>query len=150
MLRAKVERYLLPLLLPNRFTLTEHQRICEAVLGRAIDRGAFRASPQVDRRPRTYSRCFRGGCPAAGTALSGAGGLSVLIDAAIGKPGPVGKSACAGGKSIRVYIDIAINRRRNLPGSVRRSRRNYGRIASAWLWRATCASSSAATSLPCA
>ncbi len=42
-LRDKVDRYALPLhLLPDRFTLTELQRTCEAVLGRALDKSAFR------------------------------------------------------------------------------------------------------------
>ena len=42
-LRDRVERGALPLhLLPARFTLTELQRACEAILGRAIDKGAFR------------------------------------------------------------------------------------------------------------
>ena len=42
-LRDKVERHALPLhLLPEKFTLTELQRICEAVLGRQLDKGAFR------------------------------------------------------------------------------------------------------------
>jgi 8-oxo-dGTP diphosphatase len=42
-LRDKVERGGLPLhLLPEKFTLTELQRACEAILGRALDKGAFR------------------------------------------------------------------------------------------------------------
>lgn len=42
-LRDKVDRGALPLhLLPARFTLTEPQRACEAILGRVIDKGAFR------------------------------------------------------------------------------------------------------------
>lgn len=42
-LRDRVERGALPLhLLPARFTLTELQRACEAILGRVIDKGAFR------------------------------------------------------------------------------------------------------------
>ncbi len=42
-LREKVERHALPLhLLPDRFTLTELQRTCEAVLGRPLDKGVFR------------------------------------------------------------------------------------------------------------
>jgi 8-oxo-dGTP diphosphatase len=42
-LREKVERHALPLhLLPERFTLTELQRTCEAVLGRPLDKGVFR------------------------------------------------------------------------------------------------------------
>ena len=42
-LRHKVERGALPLhLLPLKFTLTELQRACEAILGRELDKGAFR------------------------------------------------------------------------------------------------------------
>ena len=42
-LRDKVERGALPLhLLPAHFTLTELQRACEAILGRKLDKGAFR------------------------------------------------------------------------------------------------------------
>lgn len=42
-LRGKVEHQALPLhLLPDRFTLTELQRTCEAVLGRSLDKSAFR------------------------------------------------------------------------------------------------------------
>lgn len=42
-LREKVEHRALPLhLLGERFTLTELQRVCEAVLGRALDKSAFR------------------------------------------------------------------------------------------------------------
>ena len=42
-LRNKVERGALPLhLLPARFTLTDLQRACEAILGRELDKGAFR------------------------------------------------------------------------------------------------------------
>jgi 8-oxo-dGTP diphosphatase len=42
-LRDKVMRGALPLhLLPARFTLTDLQRACEAILGRTIDKGAFR------------------------------------------------------------------------------------------------------------
>ena len=42
-LRQKVERGALPLhLLPPKFTLTELQRACEAILGRELDKGAFR------------------------------------------------------------------------------------------------------------
>lgn len=42
-LRDKVERGALTLhLLPARFTVTELQRACEAILGRALDKGAFR------------------------------------------------------------------------------------------------------------
>lgn len=42
-LRDKVERGALPLhLLPPRFTLTDIQRACEAILGRPLDKGAFR------------------------------------------------------------------------------------------------------------
>jgi 8-oxo-dGTP diphosphatase len=41
--RDKVERHALPLhLLPEKFTLTELQRTCEAVLGRELDKSAFR------------------------------------------------------------------------------------------------------------
>ncbi len=47
-LQAKVERYALPLhLLPERFTLTELQRTCEAVLGRPLDKSAFRRRLKV-------------------------------------------------------------------------------------------------------
>lgn len=42
-LRDKVLRGALPLhLLPARFTLTDLQRACEAILGRPLDKGAFR------------------------------------------------------------------------------------------------------------
>lgn len=42
-LRAKVVRGRLPLhLLPAQFTLTDLQRACEAILGRGLDKGAFR------------------------------------------------------------------------------------------------------------
>lgn len=42
-LRAKVALGALPLhLLPEKFTLTDLQRTCEAILVRALDRGAFR------------------------------------------------------------------------------------------------------------
>jgi ADP-ribose pyrophosphatase YjhB (NUDIX family) len=42
-LRRKVEQYTLPLhLLPERFTLSELQKTCEAILGRPLDKGAFR------------------------------------------------------------------------------------------------------------
>jgi 8-oxo-dGTP diphosphatase len=42
-LRDKVERGALPLhLLPGKFTLTDLQRACEAILGRELDKGAFR------------------------------------------------------------------------------------------------------------
>jgi ADP-ribose pyrophosphatase YjhB (NUDIX family) len=42
-LRDKVERSALPLhLLPERFTLTELQRTCEVILGRPLDKSAFR------------------------------------------------------------------------------------------------------------
>lgn len=42
-LRDKVERAALPLhLLPERFTLTELQRTCEVILGRPLDKSAFR------------------------------------------------------------------------------------------------------------
>jgi ADP-ribose pyrophosphatase YjhB (NUDIX family) len=42
-LRDKVERHALPLhLLPERFTLSELQRTCEAILGRPLDKSVFR------------------------------------------------------------------------------------------------------------
>ena len=42
-LRDKVARGALPLhLLPAQFTLTDLQRACEAILGRDLDKGAFR------------------------------------------------------------------------------------------------------------
>ncbi len=42
-LRDKVERGVLPLhLLADKFTLTDLQRACEAIVGRLYDRGAFR------------------------------------------------------------------------------------------------------------
>lgn len=42
-LRDKVDRYALPLhLLSERFTLTELQHGCEAILGRVLDKSAFR------------------------------------------------------------------------------------------------------------
>lgn len=42
-LRDKVARGALPLhLLPRQFTITELQRACEAILGRELDKGAFR------------------------------------------------------------------------------------------------------------
>ena len=42
-LRAKVEHGALPLhVLPHKFTLTELQRACEAILGRTLDKAAFR------------------------------------------------------------------------------------------------------------
>ena len=42
-LRDKVERGALPLhLLPGKFTLTDLQRACEAIVGRELDKGAFR------------------------------------------------------------------------------------------------------------
>ncbi|SAK84299.1 MutT/nudix family protein [Caballeronia hypogeia] len=42
-LRDKVERAALPLhLLPERFTLTELQRTCEIIQGRALDKSSFR------------------------------------------------------------------------------------------------------------
>lgn len=42
-LRDKVDRAALPLhLLPERFTLTELQRTCEVILGRPLDKSAFR------------------------------------------------------------------------------------------------------------
>jgi ADP-ribose pyrophosphatase YjhB (NUDIX family) len=43
MLRERVQQGALPLhLLPDKFTLTDVQRACEAVLGRPLDKGAFR------------------------------------------------------------------------------------------------------------
>lgn len=43
LLRDKVRQGALPLhLLPEKFTLTDVQRACEAVLGRTMDKGAFR------------------------------------------------------------------------------------------------------------
>jgi 8-oxo-dGTP diphosphatase len=42
-LRGKVDRGALPLhVLPAKFTLTDLQRACEAILGRDLDKGAFR------------------------------------------------------------------------------------------------------------
>lgn len=42
-LRDKVERHALPLhLMPERFTLTELQHTCEAILGHALDKSVFR------------------------------------------------------------------------------------------------------------
>lgn len=42
-LRERVERHTWPLhLLPEKFTLTELQRTCEAILGHGLDKGAFR------------------------------------------------------------------------------------------------------------
>lgn len=42
-LRAKVERHALPLhMLPQKFTLSQLQRICEIVLGRDLDKSVFR------------------------------------------------------------------------------------------------------------
>lgn len=42
-LRAKVERHALPLhMLPQRFTLSQLQRICEIVLDRELDKSVFR------------------------------------------------------------------------------------------------------------
>ncbi len=42
-LRDKVERHALPLhLMPARFTLSELQRTCEAILGRTLDKSVFR------------------------------------------------------------------------------------------------------------
>lgn len=46
-LRDKVEQGALPLhLLPAKFTLTDLQRACEAILGRDLDKGAFRRKLQ--------------------------------------------------------------------------------------------------------
>jgi len=42
-LRQKVEQLVLPLhLLPETFTLTQLQRVCEAVMGKQLDKGSFR------------------------------------------------------------------------------------------------------------
>lgn len=42
-LKHKVEQNALPLhLMPSRFTLTELQRTCEAILGHSLDKGVFR------------------------------------------------------------------------------------------------------------
>lgn len=42
-LRQKVDRFVLPLqLLPPKFTLTQLQRVCEAVMGKQLDKGSFR------------------------------------------------------------------------------------------------------------
>jgi len=42
-LRTKVERHALPLhMLPQKFTLSQLQRICEIVLGRDLDKSVFR------------------------------------------------------------------------------------------------------------
>jgi 8-oxo-dGTP diphosphatase len=42
-LQDQVVRGALPLhLLPGKFTLTDLQRACEAILGRELDKGAFR------------------------------------------------------------------------------------------------------------
>lgn len=42
-LRAKIERLALPLhLMPEKFTLTELQQACEAILGNALDKSVFR------------------------------------------------------------------------------------------------------------
>lgn len=42
-LRQKVERFALPLhLLAPKFTLTQLQRVCEAVMGKRLDKGSFR------------------------------------------------------------------------------------------------------------
>lgn len=42
-LRDKVERHALPLhLMPEKFTLTDLQRTCEAILGRELDKSVFR------------------------------------------------------------------------------------------------------------
>jgi 8-oxo-dGTP diphosphatase len=42
-LHAKVDRLALPLhLMPEKFTLTELQQACEAILGRALDKSVFR------------------------------------------------------------------------------------------------------------
>ena len=42
-LRRKVEQQVLPLhLLPDKFTLTRLQRVCEAIIGKPLDKGSFR------------------------------------------------------------------------------------------------------------
>jgi 8-oxo-dGTP diphosphatase len=58
-LRQKVVRGALPLhLLPAQFTLTDLQRACEAILGRDLDRGAFRRqikdAPELVRVPGAF------------------------------------------------------------------------------------------------
>lgn len=48
-LRDKVERKTLPLhLMPDRFTLTDVQQACEAILGRKLDKGSFRRQIKDD------------------------------------------------------------------------------------------------------
>lgn len=43
LVRQKVGRMVLPLhLLPEKFTLTQLQRVCEAVMGTVLDKGSFR------------------------------------------------------------------------------------------------------------
>jgi 8-oxo-dGTP diphosphatase len=49
-LKDKVERRVLPLhLMPAKFTLTQLQRTCEAILGRPLDKSAFRRRLQRDK-----------------------------------------------------------------------------------------------------
>ena len=60
-LRDKVDRGALPLhLLPDRFTLTELQHACQAILGRELDKGAFRralkGSPDLARIEGQFQR----------------------------------------------------------------------------------------------
>lgn len=60
-LREKVTRGALPLhLLPEQFTLTELQHACEAILGRDLDKGAFRrqlkGSPHLEAIPGAFLR----------------------------------------------------------------------------------------------
>ncbi len=60
-LRDKVTRGALPLhLLPEQFTLTELQHACEAILGRDLDKGAFRrqlkGSPHLESIPGAFQR----------------------------------------------------------------------------------------------
>ena len=60
-LRHKVDQGALPLhLLPETFTLTELQRACEAILGRELDKGAFRRqikdSPHLEKIPGEFQR----------------------------------------------------------------------------------------------
>ncbi len=60
-LRRKVDQGALPLhLLPEKFTLTELQRACEAILGRELDKGAFRrqlkTSPHLEIVPGEFQR----------------------------------------------------------------------------------------------
>lgn len=58
-LRDKVERGALPLhLLPAQFTLTDVQRACEAILGRDLDKGAFRRQIRDSRDLAKVPRAF--------------------------------------------------------------------------------------------